>query len=182
MKHYIEATSFSPITRGENIGQWRSEDSYNIFENEDDTGAEIIVHKGDISNGADVPPPWIIFLITLLICVVLSWFFVHLSLASHIWVSFSVALTTAWLLPRVHAEYIAAVFIHDVGLTNHRHLPRATIDKIFLCALLLTTHQTLDTRAGKGTWRLIRPYVLYFGVTSFGIIKERLGYFKPQNP
>lgn len=177
---YTEARFFRPITEGENIGFWESGQTFNFFENYDKTGNEIIVQEGDLSNGADVPPPWTIFLLTLALSALLSWFFGPFRISTHLWVSFSLALTTAWLLPRVHAEYIEAVFIHDVGLKSHRHLSRAIIDKIFFRALRVTTKHRLDTDLGKGSWRLLRPYVLYFGVAVFGIVKEQFGYFKPK--
>jgi len=181
MMKYTQAISFSPITGGSDAGKWLSRQTYYFFLNDDKTGAKIIVREGDLSNGADVPPPWTIFLLTLALCALLSWLFGPFRIATHLWISFSLALTTAWLLPRVHAEYIAAVFIHDVGLKSHRHLSRAIIDKIFFRALKVTTRHSLDLSLGQGTWRRVRPYVLYIGVAGFGLVKEQLGYFRPQN-
>jgi len=182
MKSYIEAVAFSPITTGANAGNWKSLQTYHFYENDNFTGAKIIVETNDESNGADVPPPWTIFLISFAVCAFVSWIFGSLHFTTCLWIALSLALTTAWLLPRVHAEYIAAVFVHDVGLVSHRHLSRATIDRIFLRALIVTTKHTLDTSIGQGTWRLLRPYVLYLGVAAFGIAKEKFRYFKPESP
>jgi len=114
MIKYTEANSFSPITRGANAGNWVSNQQYSFYMNADNIGPVIVVQEGDVSNGADVPPPWTIFLLTLALCALLSWLFSPFSIRTYLWVSFSVVLTTAWLLPRVHAEYIEAVFIHAV--------------------------------------------------------------------
>lgn len=182
MKRYTEARLFRPITNGENAGLWASGQTFSFFEFDDRTGAEIIVMEGEESNGADVPPPWTIFFLTLMFMLLFHWLFDWPSISTALWASASFSLTTAWLLPRIHAEYIEAVFVHDIGLETHRHLSRATIDRIFLKALLVTTKERLDTNFGKGTWRLIRPYVLYTGVAAFGLVTEQLGYFKPREP
>lgn len=179
---YTQARSFSPITTGPNAGKWRSEQTYKFGMEYDKSGAEITIEKGDISNGADVPPPWSIFFLTLVLCALFSWLIYRLNISTLFLLSASVALTTAWLLPRVHAEYIEAVFVHDIGLEKHRHLSRAVIDKMFFRALVVTTKERLNVYVGKGLWRKLRPYVLYSGVAVFGLIKEGSGYFKPKFP
>lgn len=180
---YTEARLFMPISFGDEAGNWKSGQTYSFYLDATDKQRPMItVNMGDISNGADIPPPWVIFLLTLTLCALLSWLLGPFRISTHLWVSFSLALTTAWLLPRVHAEYIEAVFIHDIGLKDHRHLSRATIDRLFFRALRVTTQDRLDVSLGRGTWRRLRPYVLYIGVAAFGIVKEQLGYFRPKKP
>jgi len=106
MKSYIDAVAFSPITTGASAGNWKSLQTYHFYENGKKTGAEIIVEEGSESNGADVPPPWTIFLISLGVCVFVSWMIGSIHFTRCLWIALSLALTTAWLLPRVHAEYI----------------------------------------------------------------------------
>ena len=182
MKTYTDAISFSPITVGPNAGNWLSQQTYRFFLEDDKTGPEIIVHKNDMSNGADVPPPWVIFIITLALCAIISLLGLNFKFRTHLWTAFTAALTTGWLLPRVHAEYIEAVFIHDVGLDKHRHLSRAVIDIMFFKAMKVTTSERLNPNMTRGLWKLIRPYVMYIGVSVFGLIQERQQYFSPKKP
>ena len=84
----------------------------------------------------------------------------------------------------IDAGKACAAYHHEnvVGVEKHRHLSRAVIDKMFFRALRVTATERLNPHMGRGLWRLIRPNVIYCGVTLFGLIKERTGYFKPGFP
>ena len=196
---YTQKLSFSPISKGRYAGLWKSNQRYAFFWEKENSGSKIsgpviIVARNYRSNGADVPPPWSIFTISLILTSLIGWLLLPLTqnapftFMTAIWVSVSLALTSGWLLPRVHAEYIEAVFVHDIGLDTHRHLSRKTIDLMFLKALKVTTSQRLDQYFESGFlkrkvfWRRIRPYVIYFSVALFGLIVEKQKYFKPLKP
>jgi len=77
------------------------------------------------------------------------------------------SLLTAWF-PRIHADYIQAAALHDWLLVEEREkFSRKEIDDIFKQAL-----KVLDNPDS-------RVKMMYFGVSTFGKLKERQEYWKP---
>jgi len=191
MSSFIRASLFMPIVTGPNSGSWLSGQSYRAFERDDNTGPSIDIGLRDESNGADIPPAWAVFIMfTLISRLLFDW-------QDAAMIGLSVAALVAWLLPRVHAEYIAAVFVHDIGLRKFRHIfSRWRVDKVFLKYLRLT-RWPLSARPSNYKslivwvlrdiphwfWRLVRPFLIFGGVCIWGILKERRNYFRPtSNP
>lgn len=189
MAKFNHADVFAPIVSGPRAGGWLSGQNFKFFERDDKTGPSIDIAVGDASNGADVPPPWLIYMAVFLAVV----FFVGVQRASIF--ALAVSALAAWLFPRVHAEYIAAVFVHDIGLTKFRStFSRKRIDLMFLKAMRIERWPLADMPAAsdfkafpmwilrdvrKWFWRLIRPYLIFAGVSLWGVLKERNSYFKP---
>ncbi len=192
MSTFTRAKLFMPVVSGPRSGNWLSGQAFKFFESEDLTGPSIDIAVRDESNGADIPPAWSVFLtVAAALNPVLS---IHDAVVSGL----LVAALVAWLFPKVHAEYIAAVFIHDVGLKQFRHLfSRRRIDKMFLKAMRLerwalapwpSKTRTTNLKAKTiwmlrdlphWTWRTIRPFIIFGGVSIWGVLKERTKYFKP---
>ncbi len=176
-----------PIVTGPNSGNWLSGQSFQFFEQADKTGPSIDIDLRDESNGADIPPAWAVFiLVTLNACLLFS-------LRDAVLMGLALAAFIAWLLPKIHAEYIGAVFVHDIGLKKFRHIfSRRRIDKMFLAAMRLE-RWALTARPSNFKaltiwmfrdvphwfWRLVRPFLIFGGVSAWGVLKERQNYFKP---
>ena len=187
MTSFTQAHLFMPIVSGPKAGHWRSGQTYRFYEHPDKTGDYIEVKAGDESNGADIPPAWAVFLGFALLARIFT------DTHTACFIGLFMAALVAWLLPKIHAEYIAAIFIHDIGLKKFRHkLSRRKIDKLFLRALRderwALTPMPSGGRAliiwglcdvSLWVWRLIRPYLIFAGVSLWGILKERRNYFKP---
>lgn len=187
MSSFTRASLFMPIVTGPNSGNWLSGQSYQFFERDDMTGPSIDIGLRDESNGADIPPAWAVFISVTLICCL---FF---SLRDAAVIGLVLAAVIAWLLPKVHAEYIGAVFVHDIGLKKFRHVfSRRRIDKMFLKALRLERWALAKRPSNFKAlivwilrdvphwfWRLVRPFLIFGGVSAWGVLKERQNYFKP---
>lgn len=150
-------------------------------------GPSIDIVLGDESNGADIPPAWCVFFaVTLFSCL-------FLGLRDAAMIGLFIAAIIAWLLPKVHAEYIGAVFVHDIGLKKFRHIfSRRRIDKMFLKAMRLERWPlTVCPKLNKPrdllkwgfeavplwAWRCVRPYLIFGCASAWGILKERRNYF-----
>lgn len=189
MSSFTRAALFMPIVDGPTAGNWLSVEAFSFFESDTLTGPSIDVGASDESNGADIPPLWAVFGIV----TIMAWPFMPMRDACII--GLMAAALIAWLFPKVHAEYIGAVFVHDIGLTKHRHLfSRRRIDKMFLTAMRLQRWKLtkcpefndlrrLSIWALKEVplwaWRYVRPYLIFGGVSLWGILKERRDYFHP---
>ena len=188
MARFLSANLFMPIVSGLSFGNWKSGQTFRFYERDDKTGPFIEVKALDESNGADVPPAWVVFLAVFILAVwPLGWQDAAMG-------GLLVAALSAWLLPRIHAAYISAVFVHDIGLKKFRHIfSRRRIDKMFLKAMRLV-RQPLKAAPNGGFkalvkwalsdlpiwfWRLVRPYIMFAGVSFWGVLSERQNYFKP---
>jgi len=187
MSSFTRASLFMPIVSGPNSGNWLSGQAYRFFELDDKSGLSIDIAMRDESNGADIPPAWAVFLTLSSIA------FPLIGLSEAVLLGLVAAAMIAWLLPKVHAEYIGAVFVHDIGLKKFRHVfSRYRIDKMFLKAMRLE-RWALNPRPSNikaltiwmlrdlphWFWRLIRPFLIFGGVSIWGVLKERKTYFKP---
>lgn len=189
MSAFTHASLFMPIVTGPRSGGWRAGQAYKFFEQSDMTGPSIDIEIDDESNGADMPPAWAVCIaVTLALCL-------FAGVRDALIVGLLVTALMSWLLPKVHAEYIAAVFVHDVGLKKFRHIfSRRRIDRMFLKALSLE-RRPITPRPSEfknmltwilldvphWLWRLVRPYLMFAGVSLWGVVKERQKYFQTAN-
>ena len=191
MSSFTRASLFMPIVTGPSSGNWLSGQAFRFYESDDMDGPSIDIAVRDESNGADIPPAWAVFLGF----AILSRLFVGLHTACLI--GLFMAALVAWLLPKIHAEYIAAIFVHDIGLKKFRHVfSRRRIDKMFLKALRLERWALVKRPCLKLAnfkalivwmlrdvphwfWRLVRPFLIFGGVSAWGVLKERQNYLKP---
>jgi len=178
-----------PVVSGPDAGCWLAGQAFRFFKSDDQTGPSIDVALRDKSNGADIPPPWFVFITTFLLCLI------FMAPQSAVILGLAITSIIAWLFPKIHAEYIAAVFVHDIGLKRFRNIfSRWAIDTMFLKAMRIerwplsprpvlrdfkafTTWVLRDLR--KWFWRLLRPWLMYIGVILWGLLKEHKNYFKP---